>query len=208
MTQEHVTAGKLALEVMRISLQIILATADDSCPAEGEGEFAPTGGAAGDNAAQAAAPDSLQGMQGMQGTAETPQHPSTATSTTAGNSSHSASATFAATSTTAGNSSHSASATFAATTGNDSATGNYTADERQWGFSARGPLMLGEGTRRGLQGPGKRAVELVQELAWRRVLGPPAVGLGMAAAVEKALGSADVAKVFPHFISSNKSNLI
>jgi hypothetical protein len=190
MTQEHVTAGKLALEVMRISLQIILATADDSCPAEGEGEFAPTGGAAGDNAAQAAAPDSLQGMQGMQGTAETPQHPSTATSTTAGNSSHSASTTFAA------------------TTGNDSATGNYTADERQWGFSARGPLMLGEGTRRGLQGPGKRAVELVQELAWRRVLGPPAVGLGMAAAVEKALGSADVAKVFPHFISSNKSNLI
>ena len=149
---------------------------------EYEGEFVTDDGPVGD-ASPAAAPDSPQGMQGTAAVSQI----------------HSPSASFA----TGNNNSHSASTTAtpptpATTTGNDTLSSNNTAEERHWGLSARGPLKLGEGTRRGLTGPGKRAVELVQQLAWRRVLGPSAVGLGMAAVVERAFGSADVAKVLPH----------
>lgn len=129
-----VTVGPLALEVMRLSLQVILATANDSCPPAVE-----------DNA-----------TTGLHQPAAVPlPH------------------------------------------GENTTHSNASESSIHWGFSERGPLKLGDGPRRGLQGLGKRALQLVQELSWRRVLGPEAVGLGMAALVEKAFSRADVRQVFP-----------
>ena len=132
------SAGPLALEVMRISLQLILATANTSCP-----------------------PSAGQDVECTVDATNTSAEPQPQ-----------------------------------AQDGNVTRC-NSTNGSIHWGFSDREPLKLGEGPHRGLQGHGKRAVQLIQEMSWRRVLGPSAVGLGMAAVVEKAFSSADTRQTFP-----------